>query len=164
MLAVDFLICLSAYQLTNHITTDFFYKIFMLTESHMFEVSIKTHFAAAHWLRNYKGKCENLHGHNWVVEVTVCCEELNDIGLVMDFSELKQITQSVLSQFDHKCLNDIPPFDTINTSSENMARFLYHEIGSKLKNHAAHIRKVSVWESDRAWASYYEPDKQQGTV
>ncbi len=122
----------------------------------MFEVSIKTHFAAAHWLKNYRGKCENLHGHNWLVEVTVSCEEVDEIGIAIDFSELKQITRDVLSMFDHKCLNEVPPFDKLNASSENISRFLYYEISKNLTEHNAQIKKVSVWESERAWATFYE--------
>ena len=122
----------------------------------MFEISIQSSFASAHRLRNYKGQCEALHGHNWKVEVYVKSQKLNDIGLAIDFKDLKEITKKILSGLDHKYLNDIPPFDEINPSSENIARFLFNRIKEEIKDPSVSVSKISVWESDTSFASYFE--------
>ncbi len=121
----------------------------------MFELSISTSFAAAHRLDNYQGKCEALHGHNWKVEVTVKAEHLNDIGIAIDFKDLKAITNRILDGLDHTCLNDIYPFTEINPSSENIAKYLYEELEKQLTDFPVTVEKTSVWESDNAWAVYY---------
>ncbi len=122
----------------------------------MYEISIQTSFSAAHRLRNYQGDCEALHGHNWKVQVTVQSRTLNDIGLAIDFKTLKKITGETLDRMDHACLNDIAPFCDINPSSENIARVLYEEMKTSLTACGVSLLKVSVWESDNAWASYFE--------
>lgn len=122
----------------------------------MYEVSIQTAFSAAHRLRNYQGDCEALHGHNWKVQVTVQAHRLNEIGLAIDFKALKKITAESLSRMDHACLNDIAPFDRENPSSENIARVLYRELDGRLAEYGVTLAKISVWESDSAWASYSE--------
>jgi 6-pyruvoyltetrahydropterin/6-carboxytetrahydropterin synthase len=122
----------------------------------MYELSIQTSFSAAHRLRNYQGDCEALHGHNWKVQVTVQSRTLNDIGLAIDFKTLKKITGETLDRMDHACLNDIAPFCDINPSSENIARVLYEEMKTSLAACGVSLLKVSVWESDNAWASYFE--------
>lgn len=122
----------------------------------MFEVSIQTSFSAAHKLRNYKGNCEALHGHNWKVEVTVEALTLDDIGLALDFKELKKKTNLIVSQFDHTCLNDLPAFQEINPSSEHVARFLFHELKKKFSDPPVRLKKVSVWESENSWVTYWE--------
>lgn len=122
----------------------------------MFEISIQKSFASAHRLRNYDGQCEAVHGHNWKVEVFVRTGDLNAIGLAIDFKDLKDITRSVLSELDHKYLNEIPPFDEINPSSENIARYLYHRLKAEIKAPGVSVSKISVWESDNAVASYFE--------
>jgi 6-pyruvoyltetrahydropterin/6-carboxytetrahydropterin synthase len=122
----------------------------------MYEVSIQTGFSAAHRLRNYQGDCEALHGHNWKVQVTAQAHALNDLGLAIDFKLLRKITAEALSRMDHSCLNDIPPFDTVNPSSENIARAIFQELKPRLSDCGVSLAKVSVWESDNAWASYSE--------
>ena len=122
----------------------------------MFEVSIETAFSAAHRLRNYKGNCEALHGHNWKVQVTVETAALNEIGLGIDFRELKEKTGSVLSQLDHAFLNDLGPFQEINPSSEEIARFLFRELKREIAIPPVRLKKVSVWESDNSWVTYCE--------
>lgn len=122
----------------------------------MFELSVQSSFAAAHRLRNYQGKCEALHGHNWKVVITVQAETLNDIGLAIDFQELKTILNRALQPLDHACLNDIPPFTELNPSSENIARFLFGLIGSELHQMPVTLKKVSVWESENSGAAYFE--------
>ncbi len=122
----------------------------------MYEVSIQTAFSAAHRLKDYQGDCEALHGHNWKVQVTVQAHELNDLGLAIDFKLLKKITGEVLERLDHTCLNDIAPFDEVNPSSENMARVIFEEVKPRVAECGVVLAKVSVWESDNAWASYCE--------
>lgn len=94
----------------------------------MYEVSVREHFDAAHALRGYRGKCENLHGHRFDVVVTVRVDRLDDIGLAYDFSDIKRHLREVLARFDHTSLNDIGPFDRINPSSENIASTVYEEL------------------------------------
>jgi 6-pyruvoyltetrahydropterin/6-carboxytetrahydropterin synthase len=122
----------------------------------MYEVSIQTTFSAAHRLRNYQGDCEALHGHNWKVQVTAQAQQLNDIGLALDFKILKKITAEALSSMDHSFLNEVAPFDVVNPTSENMARVIFEEIKPRLAEYGAALSKISVWESDNSWASYCE--------
>ena len=122
----------------------------------MFELMIETQFAAAHQLRGYKGKCENLHGHNWRVQVAVSSGKLNDIGIAIDFHEFKKLTNEALSALDHSFLNDVFPFTEINPSSENIAKWLYDLLKKKITNNDVAISAVTVWESETASATYYE--------
>ncbi len=120
----------------------------------MYHLTIHTHFAAAHNLINYQGDCENLHGHNWKVEVTVSARELDKAGLGIDFKVLKRETNAVLDLLDHKYINEVAPFDKLSPSSENISRFLFEQIGQRLNDGNVKIEKVNVWESDNACASY----------
>lgn len=122
----------------------------------MYEISIQTVFSAAHRLRNYQGDCEALHGHNWKVQVTVQARTLNDIGLAIDFKMLKKITNETLDRLDHACLNDIAPFGDMNPSSENIARVLFEDMKTSIEAFGVSLVKISVWESDNAWATYSE--------
>jgi len=122
----------------------------------MFEVSIETSFSAAHRLNNYRGNCEALHGHNWKVRVTVETAALNEIGLGIDFRDLKEKTRRVLSPFDHVLLNDLAPFKDINPSSEAIARYLFIELKREITALPVRLKKVSVWESDNSWVTYTE--------
>lgn len=122
----------------------------------MYKIKIATDFDAAHQLRGYKGKCENIHGHNWRVEVEVISDRLNDIGLAIDFKELKGITESVISQLDHTFINELPPFNEINPSSENIARWIYLSLKDKLESTTVRLYSVTVWESEHASATYFE--------
>jgi 6-pyruvoyltetrahydropterin/6-carboxytetrahydropterin synthase len=122
----------------------------------MFDLMIESQFAAAHQLRGYKGKCEDLHGHNWRVQVTVSSETLNDIGMAIDFHELKEISGEVILSLDHVFLNDVFPFTEINPSSENIARWIYDSIKKKLKKKGCNISSVTVWENETSSATYYE--------
>lgn len=118
----------------------------------MFELSVESYFSAAHHLLNYEGKCENIHGHNWKVEVTVQGNQLDKSGMLIDFKILKQHLNETLDRLDHKDLNNIEKLKGISPSSENIAMFIYNELKQKLPI----IKKVSVWETDRAKASYME--------
>ena len=121
----------------------------------MFEVSVEQTFAAGHALRNYKGKCENVHGHNFKVQVTIQGERLDDTGLLVDFIDVKNLMQAVIGRLDHQFLNDVPPFDVKNPSAENIAKFIYDEVRLGLKAHGAvHIGAVKLWETDTASATY----------
>jgi 6-pyruvoyltetrahydropterin/6-carboxytetrahydropterin synthase len=120
----------------------------------MFELKIITQFAAAHHLRNFQGKCEQLHGHNWKVEVFVQAAKLDSAGLVRDFGEIKAITQDILNQLDHHYLNELPPFQEENPSSEHIARYLFRQLSSRLNDDRARVSKISVWESDTSCATY----------
>jgi 6-pyruvoyltetrahydropterin/6-carboxytetrahydropterin synthase len=122
----------------------------------MYEVSIQTTFSAAHQLRKYQGDCEALHGHNWRVQVTAQAQKLNDIGLALDFKILKKITGEALSGMDHRCLNEVSPFDAVNPTSENIARVIFEALKPRLAEYGAALSKISVWESDNSWASYCE--------
>jgi len=122
----------------------------------MYHLTIYTHFAAAHNLINYQGDCENLHGHNWKVEVTVAARELNNAGLGIDFKILKAETKKTLELLDHKYLNDIPPFKEISPSSENISRFLYEKLSGIINDDNVKIESVKVWESENACAAYTE--------
>ncbi len=122
----------------------------------MYKLRIHTFFASAHNLINYQGECENLHGHNWKVEVTVTAKELDKAGLGIDFKILKAETNKLLKNLDHKYLNELPPFDELSPSSENIAKYLFYELCKCLNNNNVNVESVTVWESDYASASYYE--------
>ena len=122
----------------------------------MFEVTIEETFAAGHALRNYRGKCENVHGHNYRAEVTLRGAELNAIGLLEDFVELKKVVHAVLDRMDHQWLNDFPPFDALNPSAENMARYIYEEVSAALTTkEGVRVACVRLWETDTASAAYF---------
>jgi len=124
----------------------------------MFEVTIEETFAAGHALRNYHGKCENVHGHNYRCQVTVTGPELDSVGLLVDFVELKKVVHGVLDRMDHQWLNDFPPFDALNPSAENMAKFIYDEVSRSLKTpQGAKVAQIRLWETDTSSATY-RPD------
>ncbi len=122
----------------------------------MYEISVDETFAAAHNLRNYHGKCEDLHGHNYKVRVVLTGKELDATGLLYDFVHLKRAIQEVIKSLDHKYLNELPPFDTLNPSAENIARHIYDRTAKQLLQVAntAGISSVTVWETDTSAATY----------
>jgi len=123
----------------------------------MYRISVEQDFDAAHYLRGYQGKCEAVHGHRFRVVVKVEASEVNDIGIAYDFTELKRHLGDILSRFDHTCLNDMPPFDKINPSSENIASTIYDELKLKLADAPVSISGVEVWESPQSGVAY-SPD------
>lgn len=123
----------------------------------MYEISVQQHFDAAHALRGYQGKCENLHGHRFEVVVRARGKELNDIGIVYDFSDLKRHLGEIISKFDHTNLNELRPFDKINPSSENIARNIYEALQKQLAGAPVSLTAVEVWESPENHVSY-RPD------
>ena len=122
----------------------------------IFEVYVKTDFSAAHFLAGYPGDCARLHGHNWLIEVYVRCRDLDRLGMAIDFMEIKKAVQSVISQLDHANLNELAPFREINPTSENIAKFLYQELGQQLNSDGVTISKVKVAETPDAGAFYWE--------
>ena len=124
----------------------------------MFEVTVEQTFAAGHALREYKGKCENVHGHNYRVQVTVEGERLNSIGLLVDFVELKRVVRKVVDRLDHQFINDLEPFTVVNPSAENMAKYFYDEVSAGMdfgRDAApARIAQVKIWETDTSIAVF----------
>jgi len=122
----------------------------------MYKLKVTTHFSAAHFIRNYKGKCESLHGHNWKVEVVVSRPDLDSLGMAIDFSELKKITKDVLEKLDHKNLNDLEHFKQHNPSSEEIAGYIFRELKPKILEKNCQLEQVRVWETDTSCAIYKE--------
>ena len=120
----------------------------------MYEVSITSGFAAAHQLKEFQGGCERLHGHNWKVEVSVSSASLDGAGLVMDFRELKRHTEEVLSGLDHCFLNELEAFETVNPSSENIARYLFDALSRRINDGRLEVSGVRAWESEHSCARY----------
>ncbi len=120
----------------------------------MFEISVDYSFAAGHALRGYKGKCENVHGHNYKVRVTVAGEELNSIGLLMDFVDLRGSIKALVERLDHRFMNDLEPFDKLNPSAENLAKYFCDELGPHVKDQGLRIQAVTVWETDTTSATF----------
>ena len=100
----------------------------------MFQVTVERTFAAGHYLRNYKGKCENPHGHNYKVRVTLQGQELDKAGLLLDFRDLKQVMEHVIERLDHRMINDLEPFTVLNPSAENLARYFYEQTSGQLRD------------------------------
>jgi 6-pyruvoyltetrahydropterin/6-carboxytetrahydropterin synthase len=122
----------------------------------MFEVSVEQTFAAGHALRNYKGKCENVHGHNFKVQVVIEGDRLDDTGLLVDFLDVKNLMQSVIARLDHQFLNDVAPFDVRNPSAENIAEYFHEEMTPGLAEGPVpvRIREVKVWETEIQSATF----------
>ena len=122
----------------------------------MYEVTVKTGFAAAHQLRLYDGKYENLHGHNWTAQVTVEADELDPIGVGIDFVKLKAIVEKNLSELDYHNINEVPPFDEQNPSAENIARWLFLKLKVEVNTNSTRIKRVEIFEMEGCGASYFE--------
>jgi len=120
-----------------------------------YELSIQTHFSAAHQLRGYPGDCARLHGHNWHVKLYVECEQLDELGLGIDYKVLKTALKEALKPWDHYNLNDVAPFDTINPSSENVAAELYKEMSSRLDNKRVRVSRIEISETCTAMVTYW---------
>ena len=120
----------------------------------MFELSIKDHIASAHFLRGYEGRCKDLHGHTWKIEVVIAGNQLDAIGMVADFAVLKKQLKEFLTAIDHVCLNDLPYFKEVNPTTENIAMYIYTHFEKDID--PLKIKTVQVWESDSASVVYYE--------
>lgn len=120
----------------------------------MFEVTVRDHIASAHQLHGYDGPCKDMHGHTWKVEMVVCGNSLDGVGLLADFKILKAKLKEVLSPLDHVVLNDLPVFKDLNPSTENLARHIYRSLSARVA--PLRLKQVQVWESDTASVIYYE--------
>ena len=125
----------------------------------MFEVTVEDTFAAGHYLRNYKGKCENPHGHNYRVCVTLAGRDLDKAGLLLDFKDVRHVMKPVIDRLDHQMINDVEPFTTLNPSAENLAKYFYDETNARLQTHTGgrvSVKTVKIFETDETTATYYE--------
>ena len=125
----------------------------------MYEVTVEETFAAGHYLRNYKGKCEHPHGHNYRVRLTLGGRELDQAGLLLDFKDMKRVVKDVIEYFDHRMINDLEPFTVLNPSAENLAKYFFDQTNARLKNDTGgrvEVRRVTIWETDTSIATYYE--------
>jgi 6-pyruvoyltetrahydropterin/6-carboxytetrahydropterin synthase len=123
----------------------------------MFVVTVQAHYDSAHYLRNYQGKCERLHGHRYVVELALATNELDKAGIAFDFVDIKKHLRELADHLDHNNLNDLPPFDTIEPSAENQAKYFYDEMKRRLPQRMAEaIVYARVWETPTQWAQYTE--------
>jgi len=113
-------------------------------------------FASAHTLRDYPGPCSRMHGHNWKVEVEVDAAELDPVGMGLDFKVIKQSARNLVNELDHRYLNDVPPFDTVNPTAENIAAHLYRELSQRLNDDRVRVCAVTLWETERACVRYTE--------
>jgi 6-pyruvoyltetrahydropterin/6-carboxytetrahydropterin synthase len=122
----------------------------------MFEVAVEQGFASAHALRNYKGRCENVHGHNWKVRVVIEGEKLDQTGMLVDFLDVKSLMGEIVDRIDHQFLNEIPPFDVVNPSAENIAEYFYQQMAGRLEGTPVpvRIREVKIWETEIQSATY----------
>jgi 6-pyruvoyltetrahydropterin/6-carboxytetrahydropterin synthase len=125
----------------------------------MFEVTVEDTFSAGHYLRNYRGKCEKPHGHNYKVRVTLAGKELDKAGLLLDFKDLREVMKHVIDRLDHQMINDLDPFKELNPSAENLARYFYDETNDRLHqstNGRVRVKEVTVFETDSTTATYRE--------
>jgi 6-pyruvoyltetrahydropterin/6-carboxytetrahydropterin synthase len=125
----------------------------------MFELTVESDFSSGHYLRNYRGRCENPHGHNYKVRVTLIGEALDPAGLLLDFKLLKQVMRPVIDRIDHQMLNELEPFTTINPSAENIARFFFEQTNQQLAGMTdgrVRVKDCTIWETDTTSATYYE--------
>ncbi len=120
----------------------------------MYEISVDYTFAAGHALRNYKGKCENVHGHNYKLRITVEGAQLNSTGLLIDFIDVRAAIKQLADRLDHQFLNDLPPFDKLNPSAENIARYFSDSLEPQIKDQGLRVQSVTVWETDTTSATY----------
>ncbi len=124
----------------------------------MFSICKDFHFAAAHQIRGHQGGCQNLHGHGYRVRVWVRARELDALGMVVDFADLKRQMEEVLAPFDHRFLNEVPPFDERNTTAELLAQHVFEQLAVRLAEGRVRVARVEVWESESAGAVYEEED------
>ncbi len=121
----------------------------------MYRLSIQTNISAAHLIRGYKGPCARLHGHNWKLKVDVTASVLNEIGMAIDFKDLKEITWKIAGRYDHQNFNEIAPFDKINPTAENVAKYFFEEI-DRLLPEGIKMAKISLWETEKYLVEYSE--------
>ena len=123
----------------------------------MYEITVEDTFAAGHYLRNYKGKCENPHGHNYKVRITLAGQALDNAGLLVDFKDLREVMKRTIDRLDHKMINDVEPFTKLNPSAENLARYFYDQTKQKLDEATAgrvQVKNVTIFETETTTATY----------
>ena len=120
----------------------------------MFLLNVKAHYDAAHYLRNYRGKCEKLHGHRYVVEAGLAFEDVGEGGMAYDFGEAMARRCAIAAHFDHENINEVEPFTTLEPSAENQARWIFEQMRERLGEHAEHLAYVRVWETPDQYAQY----------
>ena len=121
-----------------------------------YTLKVVTDFASAHTLRDYPGACSRMHGHNWKLEVEVSATQLDDVGMAIDFKLIKNAARELGGKLDHRYLNEVPPFDQINPTAENIAAWLYKGIGDKINNEHIRVCAITLWETERACVRYTE--------
>ncbi|WP_018175385.1 MULTISPECIES: 6-carboxytetrahydropterin synthase QueD [unclassified Thioalkalivibrio] len=121
-----------------------------------YTLRVLTDFASAHTLRDYPGQCANMHGHNWKVEAEVQAETLDDAGMAVDFKVVKTAAREIAGQLDHRYLNDVPPFDTVNPTAEHIARWFFRQMAERLNRPGLRMHALTLWETDRACVRYSE--------
>lgn len=121
-----------------------------------YRMKIVTDFAAAHLLRDYPGVCSRLHGHNWKVEVDVVARDLDHVGMGLDFGDIKAATRELIGTLDHRNLNDLPPFDKINPTAENIAAYMYQRLSKEINDERVKVDAITIWETERACVTYSE--------
>jgi 6-pyruvoyltetrahydropterin/6-carboxytetrahydropterin synthase len=125
----------------------------------LFEVTVEDSFAAGHYLRNYKGKCEKPHGHNYKVRITLAGEQLDKAGLLLDFKDLREVMRHVIDRLDHQMINDLEPFTAMNPSAENLAKYFYEQTNNRLNGvtrGCVRVKNVTIFETDTTTATYSE--------
>ncbi|NOX88703.1 MAG: 6-carboxytetrahydropterin synthase QueD [Calditrichaeota bacterium] len=121
----------------------------------MYKLAIETMISASHFLSDYRGPCQRIHGHNWKIQVEITGDQLNKTGMVIDFKDLSDLTWSVVGKYDHQSLNELPPFDRMNPTAENMARYFFKEI-DKILPAGVKMRAIRLWETDKYMVEYTE--------
>ena len=122
----------------------------------MFIISVRSHYDSAHFLRNYKGKCERLHGHRYEIEAALTFEEVGEGGMAYDFTDAKSHLRAITDELDHRNLNEFAPFVEVEPSAENQARYIYDELKRRMGDAGEHVLYVRVWETPNQWAQYSE--------
>jgi 6-pyruvoyltetrahydropterin/6-carboxytetrahydropterin synthase len=122
----------------------------------MYTLTVVTDFSASHIIPGHPGKCARLHGHNWKVEISVQSKILNELGMAVDFADVKAIAKSVIDEVDHRHLNDIPPFDTISPTAENVSAWLYQRLSKLINTQDISVSAVTLWETDRSRVQFSE--------
>ena len=121
-----------------------------------YTLTVLTDFAAAHTLRDYPGDCSRMHGHNWKLEAEIHATALNEVGMAVDFKDMKRVAREVAGELDHRYLNDLPPFTTVNPTAENIAAHIYRRMSERLNTDSARVSAITLWETDRACVRYSE--------
>ena len=122
----------------------------------IYTLKVLADFASAHTLRDYPGACSRMHGHNWKIEAEVQATQLNELGMAIDFKEIKREVRAIADELDHRYLNDLAPFQDINPTAENIARYFFQRLAQRLNNERVHVSALAIWETDRACVRYTE--------